>query len=317
MFKNKAFIHFIMGLSAIVFFGSSIGMSMRLEPFYSVYYSLAWWSFIFFGQSCLRLTGGEDTLYSNTRTFLLWIPLSIVLWLIFETLNFRLNCWQYLNFPAQTWVRWLQYLARYAAVLPALFTMTALLDKMGLFPRMQSIKPLPNPEKSVSLFVALGALGLLLPLLWPKYFFPLIWVAFIFLLEPLNYFQGETSLLRRWREGSLRLFSLLLLAGLICGFLWELWNFWAGSKWFYTLPLPTRVKLFELPVPGYLGFPFLALELFIMYQTTCIFGRCLNQRKSMALRILLWIITVTILTCLALLVLKGIDAYTLMGPIPG
>ncbi len=75
-----------------------------------------------------------------------------------------------------------------------------------------------------------------MPLVWPKYFFPLVWLAFIFLLEPVNHKAGAPSLLREWEKGSLRNFYLLLLAGAVCGLLWELWNFRAGSKWIYTLP---------------------------------------------------------------------------------
>lgn len=304
-----------MGLSALVFFGSSMAMSMGLEPFYSFYHSFAWWSFIFFGQSCLRLTNAEDTLYSRPCTFLLWIPLSISIWLIFEALNFRLECWQYINYSAPVWLRWFQYALRYAAILPALFTITALLDKMGLFLGLQSVKPLPNPEKCVAPFVGLGTLCVLLPLFWPGYFFPLIWIGFIFLLEPVNYFQGQISLLRRWREGSVRLLCLLLLAGLINGFFWELWNFWAGSKWFYTLPFPGQIKLFEMPVPGYLGFAFLALELFIIYQTAMGLGNWLNSRKPLALRIMLWILLLALLICIDILILMGIDKFSLLGPI--
>ena len=80
-------------------------------------------------------------------------------------------------------------------------------------------------------FILIGLLFLLLPLVWPKYFFPLVWLAFIFLLEPVNHKVGAPSLLREWEKGSLRNFYLLLLAGAVCGLLWELWNFRAGSKW--------------------------------------------------------------------------------------
>ena len=57
----------------------------------------------------------------------------------------------------------------------------------------------------------------------------------------------------------------LLAAGLICGFLWEFWNYWALTKWTYTVPYFGDIKLFEMPVLGYLGFPPFAIECWAMY----------------------------------------------------
>jgi hypothetical protein len=54
-------------------------------------------------------------------------------------------------------------------------------------------------------------------------------------------------------------------SGLVCGVLWEFWNYWALTKWTYTVPYPPDVKLFEMPVLGYLGFLPFALECFAMY----------------------------------------------------
>ena len=42
----------------------------------------------------------------------------------------------------------------------------------------------------------------------------------------------------------------------------ELWNNWARAKWQYTVPIMENLKIFEMPLPGYLGFPPFALECF-------------------------------------------------------
>ena len=47
--------------------------------------------------------------------------------------------------------------------------------------------------------------------------------------------------------------------------LWEFWNYWSRAKWHYTVPIMEHLKIFEMPVPGYLGFPAFALECFTMY----------------------------------------------------
>jgi len=51
----------------------------------------------------------------------------------------------------------------------------------------------------------------------------------------------------------------------LCGVLWEFWNYWSRAKWHYTVPIMENLKIFEMPVPGYLGFPAFAFECFTMY----------------------------------------------------
>jgi hypothetical protein len=57
----------------------------------------------------------------------------------------------------------------------------------------------------------------------------------------------------------------LMLAGYICGFFWEFWNYWAYTKWYYTVPILQNIKVFEIPVVGFLAYGPFALELYVMY----------------------------------------------------
>jgi hypothetical protein len=67
----------------------------------------------------------------------------------------------------------------------------------------------------------------------------------------------------------------LFIAGYICGFLWEFWNYWATAKWFYTLPILENIKIFEIPALGFLAYGPFACELYVMYQ----FVRFLFSRR--------------------------------------
>jgi len=87
-----------------------------------------------------------------------------------------------------------------------------------------------------------------------------VWLGFIFLLDPINRRLGGPSLVEQ-PDRTIR----LLLSGLLCGVLWEFWNYWAGAKWHYTVPIMEHTKIFEMPLPGYLGFPPFALECFTMF----------------------------------------------------
>jgi hypothetical protein len=103
-----------------------------------------------------------------------------------------------------------------------------------------------------------------------------VWLGFIFLLDPINERLGGASLFAEWRAGWYDRTINLSLSGLLCGILWELWNFWAHAKWHYTVPIMEDLKIFEMPVPGYLGFPPFALECFTMYE----FLRVLFRRRG-------------------------------------
>jgi hypothetical protein len=87
-----------------------------------------------------------------------------------------------------------------------------------------------------------------------------VWLGFIFLLDPVNARLGGPTLAAD-RNRTIN----LLLSGLLCGVLWEFWNYWSGAKWHYTVPIMEHVKIFEMPLPGYLGFPPFALECFTMF----------------------------------------------------
>ena len=56
------------------------------------------------------------------------------------------------------------------------------------------------------------------------------------------------------QEGRMEQFVSTILSGLICGFLWEFWNYWSLTKWVYSVPFFERGKVFEMPLAGYVGF---------------------------------------------------------------
>jgi hypothetical protein len=60
-----------------------------------------------------------------------------------------------------------------------------------------------------------------------------------------------------------------MLAGLVCGLLWEFWNYWAAAKWTYNLPFLgslEHVRYFEMPVLGLLGFLPFGPSCWVMFQ---------------------------------------------------
>ncbi|OGR63847.1 MAG: hypothetical protein A2X34_06620, partial [Elusimicrobia bacterium GWC2_51_8] len=257
-------VKFITCLGIFLIFLGYGGNYLELEPIHNMFFIFAWWSYIFIIDSVNYHLKGDSLIVSRTEEFFALLPWSVFIWLVFEMLNLRLGNWSYSALPATLNTRWIGYLLSFATVLPGLFETAELLATMGLF-RKARTRPLAFSPGLAKKFYYIGAAMLVLPLIFPKYFFALIWGAFIFLCEPLNKKLGLNSLLDDLQKGEpARLYNLLC-SGFICGFLWEFWNHKAGAKWLYSVPFGGPWKLFEMPLPGYLGFPVFAVECYAMY----------------------------------------------------
>jgi hypothetical protein len=53
-----------------------------------------------------------------------------------------------------------------------------------------------------------------------------------------------------------------MVATLFTGVWWEAWNYYSVPKWVYTIPYVGFWKIFEMPLLGYLGYPFFGLTVF-------------------------------------------------------
>jgi len=312
---NKTFpLHGIFGI--ILFLVSEVAVFKKVDPFYSWFYCFAWWSYIFTIDAVIFRLKGNSLMVNRTREFLLMIPWSIFLWLIFEAANLSLENWYYINLPHSMVERWLGYAIAYGTVFPGMFETTELLESLVLF-KKSKIKKTVISHEGHSVLVLLGALCLASSVLVPDYFFPLIWVGFIFLLDPLNYRLGGKSLLKDLEEGNPRKIYLLLVAGLICGFLWEFWNFWALSKWVYTVPFFQKAKGFEMPFLGFLGFPPFAVQAYVIYNFIALFrsGRGWEEytcrlRPEKKTRPLSIILTAALIGSFSILIFRAIDSNT-------
>jgi hypothetical protein len=295
---------------------SEIILFRKVQPFYSWFYSFAWWSYILAADALVYRLKGRSLLLNRTREFFLMIPWSIFIWLIFEAANLSLKNWYYIHLPPSMAERWLGYAAAYGTVLPALFETTELLGAVGLFSHTR-IRKLPISSRGRDVLVLLGVLCLAASILFPSYFFPLIWVGFIFLLEPFNTQFGHQSLLKDLAGGDPRRICRLLVAGLICGGLWEFWNYWARAKWIYTVPVFEETKAFEMPFLGFLGFPPFAVEAYVMYQFVSLFrfqrgweasaSRLNPQKKT---RFLTTFLTALLVIAFSILIFGAIDRNT-------
>jgi hypothetical protein len=239
-----------------------------------------WWVYIWLIDSLILLRTGSSLLTRRRKEFALLLPLSVCFWLVFELYNLVLKNWGYVLVPESIGLRWIGYTLAFATVLPAVFETFELLDVYGVLDNSRT-RPLPKSTIWYGPFLLCGIATLLLPLVWPHIFFPLIWIGFVFLLEPINHYMGGFSLMRQWEEGTLRTLYLLLITGAVLGFFWEFWNNWAITKWVYTYPpylLPW--KLFEMPIEGYIGFPLFAVTCYVAMNTVSLFRQGSHWQDS-------------------------------------
>jgi len=252
-----------LGLFGLIF--SAVLLILDVSFMKTWFFCCSWWSFILVMDSLNFRRSKTSPLSDSVKNFLFSAFISVLVWLIFELFNLRVKNWTYHGLPQNILERWIGYFVAYASVIPAMKEMSLFAQSFLSKKRLGLFRIRGTPALLKSWFFS-GIISIILVLTWPRLFFPFIWLCFIFLLEPLNYRLKNKTLLRDLEKRDWTRFWSWLLAGLVAGFLWEFWNFWAGSHWEYYIPYLNFWRVFQMPVFGYTGFLPFALEVFALYQ---------------------------------------------------
>jgi hypothetical protein len=252
---------------------SSLLMLARVEPVASWYYCFVWWSTIILVDAVGGMRGRPSLWLERPRDGLALAAWSATLWFAFELANHRLHNWSYVGAVPERAARWPGTVVAFATVLPAVVAWAGLLDSLAWL-RTWRIRARPVSRGLLQLLVWAGVALTALSLALPVYAFPLIWVGPTLVLAGLDGIAGGDSLIgRTLGEGRPRRLVVLLAAGAVCGLLWELYNFGARAKWLYTVPGFEDLKLFEMPLAGFLGFPPFAVACYL-------FIRCVGEWRG-------------------------------------
>ncbi len=231
-------------------------------PFYAHTYPFAWYGFIVFIDGLLWWRWNEGLILARPREFVTLLFWSAVFWFFFEIWNLRFKNWFFVGAPAgDLWPHVEAYL-NFATVLPGMFLVYRLICRLKIPKQVKTRFVLKTGIRKACPII--GIVMIVLPLIYPDYFFPLVWGSLIFLLEPVCARWGGRSLLADAERGEWTTFVRLLIAGLVCGGYWELCNFWSLEKWVYSVPFFSQGKLFEMPYLGFLGFPPFCVQCFVM-----------------------------------------------------
>lgn len=179
--------------------------------------------------------------------FLLSFPLSGVFWWSFEFLNRFTQNWLYLNVQDFSVSEYAVFASlSFSTVLPALGLTEECLRLGFLKEKRASILLLLAGRVWLSLLLISLLLAIFLPI-YPDYLFAALW------LLPLTFIYSLEGLKNR-RGISLRPLPLWAISGLLCGLLWELWNYHSLAKWVYHVPFVEYFYIFEMPLLGYAGY---------------------------------------------------------------
>ena len=233
----------------------------RVDPFRYYFYVTCWWAYIILTDTVLAIKTGRFTVLN--RRLPLLVVISSAYWCMFELLNLRLRNWHYVNVPQETGLRYAGYLLSFGTVIPGILVTRDALALLVPGPRLSTSEHgslRPRGYRYPIVAILSGLLGLILLLLFPLVAFPLAWGFFTLIADGYNYARGYRSFAEEWEGGRSADLVLAIAAGLICGFLWEAWNYGAASKWIYTVPFFTGMKVFEMPLAGYIGFLAFGIE---------------------------------------------------------
>ncbi len=224
-----------------------------------------WLGYVLVVDAMVLSRAGTSLWTRSRRDFVLLFIASSPVWWIFELINGRTSNWEYLgsnNFTP------FEYYAlctiSFSTVMPAVFETAELARTFGWIDRVGRGPRIPATLRVNAGILACGLGMLALTLVWPRYCYPFVWSSLVLILDPLNGWLGRQQLLHDLCRGDWRPVISLSVGALICGFFWEMWNYYSWPKWVYHTPGAQFLHIFEMPLLGYGGYVPFALELFAL-----------------------------------------------------
>jgi hypothetical protein len=254
----------LLGILMIIF--GEINFIFRFTAFS---FPIIWFGFIFLVDAIVYKLRGDSLLSRHKKQFLLILVFSAVFWWVFEIFNVFVDNWQYVssgepfNLFTPRWI--IAASLAFTTVLPAFFETSDLFKSLNVFSRAHLKRRFGVSKNLLFALIGLGVFCTFASIILPTIFFPLIWFAPLLILDPINYLHGVPSIIGHLKKRELQVPLVMMLSGITLGFFWEFWNYWATTKWIYTIPHIGFLKIFEMPVLGYFGYLPFGLSIYAMY----------------------------------------------------
>ena len=264
------------GVVLVFFWALAWGRFTRVGAVQALTFTPLWVAYVVFVNALTFWRTGNCLLTRRTRYLIALFPTSALFWWSFEYLNSFAQNWYYVGQELFTPLGYVLFAtAAYSTVLPAVMSTVDLLQSFSglLCPRFQRPFVLGNRKTCAGVVLALAASGLVAIAAWPNYCYPLLWLSPLLILVSLQVLLSAENLVEKLERGYWHVVTLPALAGLLCGFFWEMWNQYSYPKWAYSIPYVQRFRIFEMPVLGYLGYLPFGLECFVIADLV---ARCLR-----------------------------------------
>lgn len=209
---------------------------------------------------------GSSLFSRDSKAYAAMFLISVPAWWVFEFINWRTGNWIYLGEEDIGSIAFfLLSSLSFSTVIPAVFETAELAATLRPLRALKAGPRLALTQSHLTGMFISGLLMFALLLIWPRYFFPFVWLSLFFILEPVNAWKGCKTLTGFLTEGDWRPIAALSAGCLVCGFFWEMWNFFSYPKWVYNIPFVGFLKVFEMPILGYGGYIPFSWELFAFY----------------------------------------------------
>ncbi|MGC8870316.1 MAG: hypothetical protein ACP5PT_04415 [Brevinematia bacterium] len=284
MLSEKRYLPIWFYIGIIILSALIIMASLKVKFFQQWATPIFWTSYILILDGIIYSFKGKSFLFSIE--FIVVFILSILTWWYFEWVNIFLSNWHYTGLP-NLLERYIGYIWAFGTIIPSVLITYNLLLLIFRDTKIE-FHGIKFSERIITVMILLGILFILLPIIPfslsfiersadKKLFFFLEWIninygqylafatwtSLFLILDPINYTLQKPSIIGYIEKGNYKVILLLSLTGIICGFLWESVNYLlATTKWYYTVPILENIKIFEMPILGYLGFITFAWEIY-------------------------------------------------------
>ena len=221
----------LLGILLIVFV--EINFFLKIEPFAQWYFPLVWFGYILVIDALIYKLKHSSIISNRFSEFIGMIVVSAAFWWIFEFINGVVKNWDYQNISFYFTPELANLMATisFATVIPAVMETAELFRTIHLFDHATLKKKHNISKRFLHTMMELSVVALVLPFFLPAFTYPLVWLSFFLLLDPINYLHKQPSIIGHLKDRRLAIPLALLLASDVCGFLWEIWNYWAVVKW--------------------------------------------------------------------------------------
>ncbi len=225
-----------------------------------------WLGYALFIDGLVFLRKGSSLLHRNWKKYALLFLISAPAWWLFELFNLRTQNWIYEG--KQFFSEWeyaIYATLSFSTVIPSVFGTAELISTFNWINKLKIDKRILPTKIFLRIHFIVGLIMLMLVIIYPTIFFVLIWLSVFFILEPVNVWLKYNSIYNYLKIGNWKPVFSLWIGCLICGFFWEMWNYFSYPKWIYDIHFANFLHIFEMPVLGYLGYIPFALELLTLY----------------------------------------------------